>query len=175
MMRGFWLALPLFLVVALDGALTLLAQPAGWWVAGIGARGANPAGMWFLAYGPKAFALAMAGWAGLVLLFSDALPGILGRTLYAAALMGHAAGALDWASGHAPLLLRRYASRTGGPAFLETWASSPNAGVWLCLLLLAVVPLVTCFCLARAGVLAAAKAPKKSSSDKGDKKKGKDE
>ena len=81
MIRGFWLALPILLVVALDGLFTLLGQNATWWLGAGGPREANPVGMWFLAYGPKAFALAMAAWGGLILLVSSSLPGILGRLL----------------------------------------------------------------------------------------------
>ena len=173
MMRGIWLALPLFLIVALDGGLTLLGQPAAYWHGNLSAvNEANPVGIWFLNYGPKAFTLALTGWAGLVLLLSSALPGLLGRAFYGAVLLGHAAGALSWASYRAKGVLHAGAVRLGGSALLEGWASSPNANLTLPLCLLVLVPLFTAFCWARSGVLAEPKAAKKPAA-KDDKEKGK--
>ncbi len=177
MIRGFWLALPILLIVALDGGLTLLGQGAAYWRGSFTAvHEANPVGAWFLGYGPKAFALALAGWAGIVLLMAWALPGILGRTFYGTCLLAHGAGAVSWACAHAKGLLQAASSRMDGSSILDAWAASPHAKSTLPLSLMVLASLVTSFCWARAGVLAAPKTTKKpggskDAADRGDKKK----
>ena len=102
MIRGFWVMLPLVLVVALDGALTLLGQPQGYLRVAHGTvKEASLFGAHFLHMGPKPFALAIAALAGIYVLLAALLPGFLGQTLYGAALLGHAWGASSWVPGQA--------------------------------------------------------------------------
>ncbi len=151
MIRGFWLALPLLLVVFLDGAFTLLGQPTAYWHGNpSGVIEGSQVGTYFLKMGPKGFALGMAALAGAYVLLSAALPRFLGYAVYGAAALGHAWGSSFWVPG----LLQRGLLYLGTP--LETLVRSRHRFDYYSTLgyfvLLAAVPV---FCWQRAGMLPA--------------------
>ena len=169
-MRGFWLALPLILVISLDVTFTLLGQPEAYW------RGTwthvnegSPLGVWGLGMGPKIFMALMAGWILLALIASKALPGMLGQLVYGATALGHAWGSASWVPRLSRRALEATARQAGGTLgeALRDLGGRAAFGYWATLLYLVLLTLATVFCWRRAGLLP-------SSAPKGAKPKGKD-
>ena len=172
-MRGFWLALPLILVISLDVAFTLLGQPEAYW------RGTwthvnegSPLGVWGLGMGPKIFMALMAGWILLALIASKALPGMLGQLVYGATALGHAWGTATWVSHLYPRALEALARQAGGSLgdALRDLGRKPAFGYWAVLFHLICLALVFVFCWRRSGLLPSA-APKGGAKGKKDAKK----
>jgi hypothetical protein len=106
-----WLCLGPILLCLLDGGLTLLGQPDGYW-AGEFARATewNPLGRRLLLLHPLAFALALLGWAGLVSAAALLLPARAARALTLLVQVGHTCGAATWLA------------RLGGPGWVAVAA-----------------------------------------------------
>jgi hypothetical protein len=176
MIKGFWLALPLLLVIALDGGLTLAGQPADYWQGAFAdSNESSQIGEWVLGMGPKVFALAIAAWAGMVLLLSALLPGMLGQLCYAFAGLGHLWGALSWVPSFAHRHLPALGTRLGGYSgrALTSLSNAPGFGYYATLAAILCIALVTVFCFRRAGLLTVAKA-KPTQDGESARKKGKD-
>lgn len=163
-MRSLWLALPLLLVVSLDGAFTLMGQPPAY-------RGGtdytktnegSQIGCRVLEKGPRVFAAGIAGLACLYLVLAKVLPGMLGQLAYGAAGLGHAWGSSSWVPLHATTWLRALGRRLGGEAGvacakLSRWEFFGHYATTAYLVLVA---LVFVFCWRRAGLLPSAPARK---------------
>ena len=155
-MRAIWLALPLLLVIALDGFFTLRAQPQ--------ARGQEcPLVRILPGHGP----LVLCAWAGIALVLAKVLPGLLGQAFYGSVLLGHAWESASWIPGVAVRGLK--ALGDAGASL----ARDPRLGYGSTLAYLSLLCLFTVFCWRRAGLIPAEAAKARKPADKGGKK-GKD-
>ena len=169
-MRALWLALPILMVVALDGAFTLYGQPPAYRQGDLkSVKEGSPVGIRMLEKGPRTFAIALGAWAAAALLLSRILPGLLGQAFYGTVLLGHAWGSLTWTGFHARRGLLTLSNRLGGEwgQAAADLARGPHVGYWSCLLLVLFLALATAFCWRRAGLLPVeASKPKKPADGK---------
>ncbi len=161
MIKGFWVILPLLLVVALDSGCTLLGQPAAYWQGSFtSVHERHPLLAWLLGQGPKAFLMGMAAGAGITVVLVAVLPGMLGQTLYAVVALWHGLRAFSRLDAEGPRLLSALGSRLGDGCkdCVLPLAGRPGIGPCAGFAMIVLLSAVTILCWRWAGLLPAAKA-----------------
>lgn len=176
-MKGFWIVLPLLLVMALDGGCTLLGQPAAYWQGNLSAvHEGHPMLAWLLGQGPKAFLLGVVAWAGTTVVLVALLPGMLGQLLFAIAALWHGLRVFGRLDAECPRLFTALGVHLEGgcKGCALSLAGRPGIGLCASFAMIVLVSGVTVVCWRWAGLLPVAKAKSAKDGGKANRKDKKD-